>query len=325
MLNITGLPAILKYGNSLPDHTDSSTCILQYNIGIFFYFQYLILPAVLEFYLWWALFNKDNKIEEKCLIPMSLTVWILGFGFQMIRLFQRRNEQNWGLVANRLFCKPSPSNIEFYGWLILQIIIVISMGLLAIHSTILLFSNWRQYSRKQSRGNAMKFEQTIRLCTSSFLYATFIFSIIIFENNETDLNKITGSQFMIGASGICIFLMFALTRSAAQIFPCCYYASLGSHKSNVKTNIKYYSPTVDKDSDSFRPPTTNFGEHYYELHSIDSRLNNINRDFISKPKESYSNQNQNESSGHDSVLRFISAYEYDLKLSTIVAPSTSNV
>ncbi|CAG8604580.1 7686_t:CDS:2 [Ambispora leptoticha] len=62
---------------------------------------------------------------------MTVTVWMLGFGLQVIRIFQRRNENNWGIVANRLFCQADPKPIEFYGWVILEIILLMITSLLA--------------------------------------------------------------------------------------------------------------------------------------------------------------------------------------------------
>ncbi|KAG9294363.1 hypothetical protein G9A89_001868 [Geosiphon pyriformis] len=117
--SFAGLPSILIYGDSLKERAfETPLCIIQERIAGFFYYQFLIFPAVLSFYLWYALVKNDTEIENKCIRYVSSTIWLYGAAYHFGEWLGVRNEKNWGVQANRLTCVTNSSGKYWIAWVI---------------------------------------------------------------------------------------------------------------------------------------------------------------------------------------------------------------
>ncbi|KAG9294362.1 hypothetical protein G9A89_001867 [Geosiphon pyriformis] len=228
---LSGLPSILIYGDTLRERAyETPICIIQQKVALFFFPSFQMFPAVLAFYLWWALYKRDTEIEKKSFRYIFGGIWGYTVISCCIRWSIESSKEHWATEVNRLFCRPA-SNMK-QNWLIFLIpmaILSLIAAFLASHSTIMLFQHWRQYVHRQNRNTAIKLGQAVRLSISSNVYiCCLLFSLLppLIKRTKKvpDPNELVISDYAGSIQGIVLFLIFGTTKSAAVFLPCCYYA-----------------------------------------------------------------------------------------------------
>ncbi|CAG8604338.1 2899_t:CDS:2 [Ambispora gerdemannii] len=253
--NLANLPAVLVYGNDLQDRAfETPLCIIQQKISGFFFSQFQIFPAVLSFYLWWALIRNDTEIEKKCLRYVSGALWFYAFGNNIVRIILLRNEEHWGVVARRFNCSAIVTEASWLAWLVPSMLMTTIAAFFSCQAGFVLFFHWRKFSRRQNRRNAIKLGQAVRLSLSSFLYVSVLLSAlipsIVTKLNGTFVNNITPADYTTSIGGILLFLVFGTTSTAAIFLPCCYYlppnVKRPLNEDSFNSDSYPYNPTNDE-------------------------------------------------------------------------------
>ncbi|CAG8528406.1 808_t:CDS:2 [Ambispora leptoticha] len=224
----SGLPALLVYGTEIQQHAyQTPICIIQQKVASFFMMPFQVLPAVLIFYLWYALVQNDGDIEKNHGRNISAVVWLLAIVQSIIQLISDSKHENWNVEVSKLYCRSSSTDDNWMIFLITLLILAFVIGLLAFHSCVLLFIHWRRFLRKQTRITATKLGQAARLVTCGFVYIGILMLAllpIMLDRSKFCPNELSPADYSGSVQGIVLYLIFGTAKSATVFLPCCYYA-----------------------------------------------------------------------------------------------------
>ncbi|CAG8533798.1 2610_t:CDS:2 [Ambispora gerdemannii] len=100
---VSGLPTLLVYGTEIQQRAyDTSICIIQQKVASFFMIPFQVLPAILIFYLWFALVKNNTDIEQNYGQYISGVVWLLTIVRSIIQWILDSEHEHWDTEVNKL-------------------------------------------------------------------------------------------------------------------------------------------------------------------------------------------------------------------------------
>ncbi|KAG9294360.1 hypothetical protein G9A89_001865 [Geosiphon pyriformis] len=226
MKHLTGLPAVLLYGDNLLERAfENSTCMIAQKISGIFNYPTQIIPGVLAFYLWYSLAKKDVEIEKRCQWYVSVGIWGVSIITRVLRTIDDSKKLNWNVEPNRLMCQAT-SNDNFLSFIVPAVIVFILATFFTFDSSKILMTNWQLFSLRQNRRTAFNLGHAVRLTVFSLAYliilCMFIVPVVIRKiKNASDAKIYTTSQY----------------STTALFLPCFYYAPHDAPKRKKSVNL----------------------------------------------------------------------------------------
>ncbi|CAG8527117.1 14272_t:CDS:2 [Gigaspora rosea] len=228
------LPSTLYYGdvigalNAAQASSSIMLCIIQAKFITLFSYPLQLLPVILAINLWFAVVRSDVRIEKKYFWWVTGFIWGWTILYNIICLILDSRETNSNVSATEFFCVQSSRIIwTWYCYLISMFILVTISLIITIHSSIVLWTRWQNFSHRQSRNTAIKLGIAGRLVVLSCIYLISliisVLSALMKYLSKKTSGWLTVADFSSCLIGTTIFLIFGTTKSAAIFLPCCYY------------------------------------------------------------------------------------------------------
>ncbi|CAG8520782.1 14959_t:CDS:2 [Cetraspora pellucida] len=229
-IHISYLPSTLYYGDVMDAtmRNPLTLCIVQAKFTTFFSYPLEILPIALTINLWFAVVKYDVKIEQKYFWWFTGFIWGWTIFYNIISLIFESKETNSNVSANKFFCAQSFKLTWIWYCYSVSMFILITISLvITVHSSVVLWSRWRNFTQRQSRNTAIKLGLAGRLVVLSFIYLISLTISVLSALTKYLSKKSSGwsisADFSSCLIGVIIFLIFGTTKSAAIFLPCCYY------------------------------------------------------------------------------------------------------
>ncbi|CAG8520735.1 16081_t:CDS:2 [Dentiscutata heterogama] len=146
-------------------------CIIQAKFITLFSYPLQLLPVILTINLWFAVVRYDVKIEQKYFWWFTGFIWGWTILYNVISLILDSRVTNSNVSATEFFCVQSFKMMWiWYCYLISMIILTTISLIITVHSGIVFWSRWQNFSNRQSRNTAIKLGLAGRLLVLSSVF-----------------------------------------------------------------------------------------------------------------------------------------------------------